>query len=169
MSELWRPVRDFEGWYEVSDLARVRRVKAAKGTLVGTIIQPSLTTRGRLQVTLSKHGRQRTIAVHVLVANAFLGPKPVGKETNHIDYDHRNNLPSNLEYITQLENIRHSYQHGHGLTAARGSKASQAKLTEADVIAIRESPLTRATAAARYGVAPVTIKFIRTRRTWQHV
>lgn len=168
-TEEWRPVRSFEGWYEVSNLARVRRIRPAKGTVVGTIIKQTESTRGRRQVTLSKEGKQRTLPIHVLVAHAFIGPKPACTEINHIDYDHTNNLPSNLEYVTQIENIQHSYRHGHALTAVRGSHSPHAKLTEADVMAIRQSPLSRAKIAALYGVAAVTIKFVRTRRSWRHI
>lgn len=118
---------------------------------------------------MSKDGHQRTLPVHVLVAHAFIGPKPLGREINHIDYDHTNNLPSNLEYVTTLENIRHSYAHGHGLTAPRGEQNSQAKLTAEAVIAIRASKLSKPALAARYGVSVPAIKAVRRGRTWRHL
>jgi DNA-binding transcriptional regulator YiaG len=169
MHEEWRPVLGFEGWYEVSNLAQVRRGRPGKGTLVGAIIKQSLSLRGRRQVSLSKDGQHRTLPVHVIVAHAFIGPKPTGREINHIDYDHTNNLPSNLEYVTALENIRHSYAHGHGVTAACGERNSQAKLTAEAIRDIRTSSMTKPQLAARYGVAVVTIKAVRRGRIWRHV
>jgi hypothetical protein len=168
-TEEWRAVVGLEGWYEVSSHGRVRRVMPAKGTVVGTIIKPTLSTRDRIQVTLSRNGKQKTYPVHRLVASAFLGPCPDDKETNHIDYDHKNNRADNLEYITRQENMTHSYQHGHALTAVKGSASPNTKLTEADVIAIRQSPLKRADVATLYGIAAVTVKHIRARRSWRHI
>lgn len=55
------------------------------------------------------------------------------------------------------------------LDRARGSRIGSAKLVEADVIAIRNSALTRKALAARYGVSQVTIDRIINRQTWKHV
>jgi len=168
--EEWKPARGYEGWYEVSNLGRVRRVRAGKGTRVGQIIKQTLSTRGRWQVSLSRHGEHHTFPVHVLVAHAFIGPRPDGKEINHIDYNCLNNTPDNLEYVTPIENIKHAYAHGQAeRTTQRGSKQGSAKLTEADVVAIRASAIPRDKIAAAYGVSACTIKFIRNGRSWKHV
>lgn len=168
-TEEWRPVVGLEGWYDVSDLGRIRRSRPGKGTVVGTIIKPTTSTSDRLQVSLTKDGKHKTYPVHRLVAAAFIGPCPSDKEINHIDYNHKNNAVENLEYVTRRENMAHSYQHGHALTAVRGSASPNTKLTEADVIAIRQSPLKRADVATLYGIAAVTVKHIRTRRSWRHI
>lgn len=47
--------------------------------------------------------------VHVLVAHAFLGPKPEGMEVNHKNGNKADNSIQNLEYVTHQENIKHSY------------------------------------------------------------
>lgn len=168
--EEWKPARAYEGWYEVSSLGRVRRVRPGKGTRVGLIVKQQLTTRGRWQVSLSKDGEHRSLPVHVLVAHAFIGPRPDGMEINHIDFDCLNNIPSNLEYITPIENVKHAYAHGQAeRTTQRGSQQGNAKLTESDIPAIRASAIPRDKIAAIYNVSPVTIKFIRNRRSWKHV
>lgn len=168
--ELWKPARGYEGWYEVSNLARVRRARPGKGTRVGQIIKQTLSMRGRRQVSLSREGEQHTLPVHVLVAHAFIGPRPDGMEINHIDFDCLNNSPDNLEYVKPIENIRHAYAHGQAeRTTRRGSQQGSAKLTEADVVAIRASAIPRDKIAAIYNVSACTIKFIRNRRSWKHV
>ena len=45
--------------------------------------------------------------VHRVVATAFLGPIPKGKEVNHRDLNKHNNNLSNLEYMTRSQNIKH--------------------------------------------------------------
>jgi hypothetical protein len=44
---------------------------------------------------------------HRLIAEAFIGKIPKGKEVNHKDMDKHNNHPSNLEYLTRSENQLH--------------------------------------------------------------
>jgi len=50
-----------------------------------------------------------------------------------------------------------------------GYKNGLAKLTEADIVPIRRSPLTNRDLAREYRVTDVAISAIRTGRTWQHV
>ena len=49
-------------------------------------------------------GKTRSRYVHHLVAEAFLGPRPDGKDLDHIDGDRRNNRPDNLRYCSRREN-----------------------------------------------------------------
>ena len=50
--------------------------------------------------------------VHVLVSEAFLGPRPPFHEVDHIDEDKSNNRADNLEYCTHSENVNRSYRRG---------------------------------------------------------
>ena len=49
--------------------------------------------------------RRKTYKVHSLVCEAFNGPRPEGLVCCHVDEDWRNNLPSNLEWGTQRDNL----------------------------------------------------------------
>lgn len=107
MSEVWKPVVGFEGVYEVSSLARVRRVKAAQGTRPGHILTGFVDRKGYRQVRLSgKFAR-----VHRVVAEAFHGPSDLPM-VRHIDGDPSNNLPGNLSFGSSLENARDRRRHG---------------------------------------------------------
>jgi len=110
MGERWKPC--FEGYYEVSDIGRVRRIKPGSGTRKGRILNPPISKSGYrdAQVTI----RRKTLRsfVHRLVAKAFLGPCPPGKQVNHKDGVKTNNRVENLEYVTHKENALHAYRLG---------------------------------------------------------
>jgi hypothetical protein len=119
VKELWKPFR--HGHYEVSNLGRVRRaVDAVVGggaitTRAGFImkLQPRV-SHGKtyLAVVTCYHGRYKGHWVHKLVARAFIGPCPRGKEVNHKDLNPSHNCWDNLEYLTHKNNIRHAAQNG---------------------------------------------------------
>jgi len=83
--ENWKPVKDFEGKvYEVSDLGRVRRIKAAQGATVGALVKAHPQQGGYLLVHLRDTGRDVQKALHIIVAEAFL-PNPLNlPEVNHL-------------------------------------------------------------------------------------
>lgn len=66
------------------------------------------TTKGYRKVALSINGTATTIAVHRLVAQAFLKPPPRGYNiVNHIDGNKSNNDVSNLEWTNHKGNMKH--------------------------------------------------------------
>ena len=103
------------GYYEVSNLGRVRRAKPGPSTRPGRILRPSVSEKGYLQVTYHHEGRQYTRKVHKLVADAFLGSCPSQMEANHIDADKSRNHATNLEYITHTDNVHHAMRRGLAL------------------------------------------------------
>jgi hypothetical protein len=110
-NEVWKPIKEFEGYYEVSDLGRVRRMAAYRATYVGKILKASLRV-GYPFVRLSRANQIKQYHVHQLVAEAFIGDRPAGLVINHIDANKQNNRPSNLEYVTQAENAHHAKRLG---------------------------------------------------------
>src|SRR5690606_19120684 len=104
--------------------------------------------------------RYKAFGVHVLVAEAFIGPKPKGMTVNHIDGDKTNNHATNLEYLSVADNIRHAFAMG---LYPRGERHHQAKLTEDQVRQIkRRLPHESNCALAReFGVSDVAIRKIR--------
>jgi hypothetical protein len=61
-------------------------------------MKPWVRPDGYLSVGLSRNSKQRAFYVHRLVAEAFLGPRPAGKETMHLNGDRTDNRVANLAY-----------------------------------------------------------------------
>ena len=101
--EEWRPVKDYEGLYEVSNLGRIKSLCA--GRWKSTMLRkPCPTVNGYLAVMLRKSGKARLITIHRLVAIAFLDNPEGLREVNHKDEDKTNNRADNLEWCTRKYN-----------------------------------------------------------------
>ena len=161
--------REVEGWpYEVSDAGEVRRSRSGRfKTGVGRVLKPGLASSGYLSVNLYDGPRRRKGAlVHHLVAHAFIGPRPVGAQINHIDGIKSNNSAVNLEYVSRAENVAHASRLG---LRPRGTRSPSAKLNEADVLEIRACLArgeSQKSIGARFGVYHTTIADIADGTTW---
>ena len=111
--EEWRPVVGFEGLYEVSNLGRVKRIMAGRGTNAKDgILKPNTSKKGYLRVFLSRNSKKYTKALHILVAKAWL-PNPKGlPQVNHVDTIKANCRASNLEWASQVGNMQHAARNG---------------------------------------------------------
>ena len=109
--EQWKPIQEFNGEYEVSNLGRVRSMKQYGGQ-IGRIMPQTKQHHGYHAVMFWMHNKAYCRKVHRLVAEAFI-PNPDNlKEVNHIDGNHDNNQVSNLEWITHQANVQHSFDTG---------------------------------------------------------
>lgn len=150
--EIWKRVRGFFGaCYDVSDQGRVRRrpprlAPGAPTTALDVSWLPlagGITTAGYRCVALSHGpGTQRTHDVHVLVCEAFHGPRPTtplpqGRwEVRHLDGDKLNNRASNLAWGTAKTNGEDRVRHG---TSTTGETNPNAKLDTDNVVAMRRA------------------------------
>lgn len=160
--EVWLPVRDYEGFYEASNLGSIRRVG-------GAVLTPSA-TRGYLHVSLSKNGDIKTCRVHVVVLSSFCGPPPFpGAQASHNDGDQSNCSLANLRWATPIENQADVDRHGR---RCKGEDVFGSVLTEREVKAIRyrinNGERNRPIAEA-FEVSISTIHLIRHGRIWRHV
>lgn len=81
-------------------------------TYPGRIIKPRVGNRGYLYVNLSLGGKKKSYKVHRLVAIEFVVGYGDDLTVNHIDGDKLNNNDWNLEWITAIENLKHSRDTG---------------------------------------------------------
>ena len=111
--EIWKPVVGHPG-YEVSDLGEVRSLPRTRNgrRYRGRRLCPFKDGKSYPAINLS-HGPLRVRrTVHSLVADAFIGPRPTGLETRHLDGTRINSSLNNLAYGTRAENWADSCVNG---------------------------------------------------------
>lgn len=115
ITEKWKPIPEYEGLYEVSNIGNVRSLIGWNGreyyTRVKMLKQTNSTT-GYKKVELTKKGVKKSIKTHRLVAMAFIENKEKKPFVNHIDGNRLNNKVENLEWCTQKENVQHAIRTG---------------------------------------------------------
>jgi len=117
--EIWRPIKGYEGLYEVSNFGRVRSLDRIvenknKGSwrcrlTRGRVLCPgdNGSKIGYLFVNLSKNGKTREFYIHRLVAEAFVDNPNNHTIINHKDENGKNNRADNLEWCTQKYNCNY--------------------------------------------------------------
>ena len=162
MTETWRQIAECPE-YSVSNLGQVRRDVAGRRLSAGSIVAQAENHGGYMTVALYPFKRNINRRVHRLVCEAFHGPAPTPHhQAAHLDGNPKNNHAENLAWVTKEENEAHKVAHG---TRAFGARHGNAKLTAADVRAIRASYETQAVIAARYGLSQSYVSQIR-RKVW---
>lgn len=131
MQEIFKNVKGYEGFYEVSNLGKVRST-SYKGT---RILKPSKTKNGYLNVVFCVNQVKVHKLVHRLVAEAFLDNPGNLEQVNHISGNKEDNSVENLEWYTQEYNNYHAYNN-HLLN--RYEDRPEAKLTKEKVMQIPE-------------------------------
>mgnify|MGYP001605570292 CR=1 FL=1 len=173
--ENWKPIEGYEGHYDISNYGRVKGYIywGYKIRKEPRILNQWPDEKGYLMVNLCKYGKCKTHRVAVLVAKYFIGPRPKGLTINHKDFNKVNNHVSNLEYITNLENLLHGYKHNHNRKTRKGEGVHLAKFTEKEIHNIRKihskNNITFTETAKKYNVHPQTIGKIVRRLTWKHI
>lgn len=141
--EQWKAVVEFESFYEVSSLGRLRsldRITDSGQFRKGRIRKGFSYVNGYIMVKLYLSGGYTNKYMHRLIAEAFVyNPSPSEFDTvNHIDGNRANNDISNLEWCTQKQNIQHAWETGLiPPSINNGEKNVHSKLTENDVLEIR--------------------------------
>lgn len=122
---------------------------------------------GYRRVNLYIEGRLVRRLVHRLVLEAFVGPCPPGMQGCHNNGTRTDNRLCNLRWDTSSGNQRDRFAHGTHLLCERNPRA---KLTHADVEAIRESydrGQSQQAIAKRFGVGQSQISRIIRAQSWK--
>lgn len=110
-NEIWKPVVGYEGRYEVSNKGRVKSLiyrHSGKEYLMSLCYY-----KGYASIKLLKDGKYKSLKIHRIVYEAFIGKLPKYKrggrgedilEINHKDENRANNCVENLELISHKEN-----------------------------------------------------------------
>jgi len=163
--ENWKPVVDCEGLYAISDSGKVRREVSKTRAKAGTMLKGYIDRDGYANVGVSVHGKPKLIRVHRAVFTAFVGPIPQGFVINHKDGNKLHNAVSNLEAVSNRDNILHAY-------AVLNRSPTGNKIHESDVISIREKHadgIAMKNLAKKYGLSHTAIMLIVRGKTWKRV
>ena len=146
MNEIWKPVKGYEGYYEVSNEGRVRGLDR--------------------YVKNPAHGKN--FQIHRLVLETFVGECPEGMECCHYDDDCANNNLSNLRWDTHENNVLDRIRNNK---SQKGSRNYFALFDEEEVSAIKwalSHSFRQADVARYFDVSPSVICYIATNKTWRH-
>lgn len=112
---MWKDVIGYEGLYQVSDAGEVRsldryikqgsRMRFQKGRLLKA---ERCCSTGYMYVNLSNAGKVKHCTVHRLVAVAFISNPDNLPYINHKDENKGNNCADNLEWISNIDNLKYS-------------------------------------------------------------
>lgn len=175
--ERWLDVVQYQGYYQVSDLARVRSVarvymRWGRPVRVRSRIIKQTKKTAYPMVGLHRNGKQEIAYVHHLVWEAFNGELPGGHavEVNHKDNDKYNAKLSNLELVTKSGNRHHALRCG----ALKSEVLSNlTKMLRKEYAEARRYPSGRIISgeliriAKKYGVTVRKILKMKNRRPWE--
>ena len=112
--EIWKPIAGYEGYYEISNLGRVKSVDryiTCKGHpyhVKECIKSIALTASGYPAVSLSKNSKVVQVPIHQILMKAFV-PNPENKPAiDHINTIKTDNSFRNLRWVTFKENSNNS-------------------------------------------------------------
>jgi len=126
--EIWHSIKDSLG-YSISSNGRVMRTKT------GRELSPQKNRAGYHVVSIYYKEKRKTEYIHRLVASSFIRKNSEKLHVNHINGNKDDNRVVNLEWITQKENNAHANE--NGLNDNSGDKNGMSKISDSDVVAIR--------------------------------
>lgn len=117
--EIWKPIKGYEGLYEVSNLGNARSLDrqvrysiAGRRVIKGKLLKNYVNNRGYVRIGVYKSGAIVNKGMHRVVAEAFL-PNPENKpDVNHINGIKTDNRVENLEWATHYDNMQHFLNSG---------------------------------------------------------
>lgn len=130
MPEIWKPIKGFESFYEVSNLGQIRRIGSVKNKTLRII-------RKYYYADLNNRGQRKNCRVSRLVAKTFLENPNGYRQVNHINGDKLDNTVENLEWCNSSMNLKHAFSIGLK-KPTRGEACGASKLKTKEIIEIRK-------------------------------
>jgi len=174
MRETWKPIPGIDDRYEVSNLGNIRSwcrldQRAKTRATKPHRIKPYDRGLGYYFIRTGSGETRASTTVHRAVLEAFVGPCPDGMEACHNNGIKADNRLKNLRWDTPKNNVLDRRAHG---TAGVGEKNPSAKLSESEVVRIRELGVGLGRSfteiAQDYGVTKTNISMICRGKTWAH-
>lgn len=108
-NEIWKDIVGYEGYYQVSNMGRVKRLAGSPKCVTDRILKPAEQSKGSyLFVQLQKDGAKKQERIHRLVMKTFCPCDDMDNlQVNHKDENPQNNCLDNLEWCTVKENINY--------------------------------------------------------------
>ena len=126
--EIWKDIKGYEGYYQASNLGRIKSIRAKK------IMSTEKHSRGYPQINFHVNGVRKILYIHRIIAETFLENNDKLKTVDHIDENKKNNSINNLKWCSQNENMNLF----HSSIVAKKRIQKHMKLTERDVNHIRK-------------------------------
>ncbi len=164
-----KDIPGFEGLYAITLGGRVWSFpkRTSSGKFLSGKINSSI---GYRTVILRKDNKSHTRHIHRLLAQAFIPNPKLLPIVNHKNFKRLDNRLCNLEWVTMEENWRHARDAGRYAT---GIRCPNAKLSEADVRAIRKEYVpfinSYGKLGKKYGVSSQAIVEIVKKRNWKQI
>lgn len=165
---VWRRVVGFEDFYEVSnkgDVRSIARIGPGGRIMASKPIKPGLSSYGYWQIGL----RGKTTRVHVVVAEAFHGPRPRGAVCRHLNGDKLDNRAENLAWGSHADNEADKRAHGRDPSGGRNPKAKINDETARLILCYALGGERNKEISARLNVPYPTVRSITSRQKWSHI
>ena len=123
-----KPVHGYENRYSATEDGQIFSHKSGRN------LKPRPLPNGYLRVNLvSANGAIKDFLIHRLVCSAYFGVSDL--DVNHKDCDKTNNKPSNLEWVSKSQNMKHAHANGRLATQQAATALRNKKQFSVPVVA----------------------------------